>query len=71
MDERVEELCSVCLGEFEREEEVSQLLRCGHVFHFHLHCMNSWLDQNHFTCPLCRSLLDLNVAVLYGNHFMF
>ncbi|KAH7853057.1 hypothetical protein Vadar_032708 [Vaccinium darrowii] len=47
-------MCSVCLVEFEREDTVSQLPRCGHVFHEE--CIQSWLDRNHFTCPLCRSL---------------
>ncbi|KAK9286868.1 hypothetical protein L1049_015274 [Liquidambar formosana] len=55
---RVDEMCSVCLVEFEREDVVSQLSRCGHVFH--TGCIEGWLHRNHFTCPLCRSFL-LNV----------
>ncbi|XP_062080734.1 RING-H2 finger protein ATL18 [Humulus lupulus] len=48
-----EEPCSICLVEFEKEDVVSQLSKCGHVFH--IKCIERWLDSNHFTCPLCRS----------------
>ncbi|KAL5562285.1 hypothetical protein UlMin_032032 [Ulmus minor] len=50
---KVEESCSVCLVEFEKEDLVSQLSKCGHVFH--MECIEKWLDCHHFTCPLCRS----------------
>jgi RING-H2 zinc finger protein RHA1 len=56
----VEEMCSICLVEFEREDVVSQLSRCRHVFH--LHCIERWIERNHFTCPLCRSSLFSNVS---------
>ncbi|KAI4313136.1 hypothetical protein L6164_026143 [Bauhinia variegata] len=52
---KVEETCSICLVEFEGEDAVSKFGRCGHVFH--LNCIQRWLDQNNFTCPLCRSSL--------------
>lgn len=58
-NDNVEEMCSICLVEFEREDVVSQLSRCQHVFHFH--CIERWLHRNNFTCPLCRSLLFSNV----------
>lgn len=47
--------CSICLVEYAKEDLVYRLHRCAHLFH--VHCINSWLDRNHFTCPLCRSLL--------------
>ncbi|KAM7471011.1 hypothetical protein LguiA_009194 [Lonicera macranthoides] len=50
-----EEVCCVCLVEFEREDVVSQLPKCRHVFH--MGCIEGWLNRNHFSCPLCRSLL--------------
>lgn len=50
-----EEVCCVCLVEFEREDVVSQLPKCGHVFH--MGCIEGWLNRDHFSCPLCRSLL--------------
>ncbi|XP_059649954.1 RING-H2 finger protein ATL18-like [Cornus florida] len=47
-------VCSICLVEYEKEDVVSQLPKCGHLFH--MACIERWLDRNHFTCPLCRSL---------------
>lgn len=58
--------CSICLAEYQREDMVSQLLRCRHVFH--IHCIKSWLDRNQFTCPLCRDLfLHANAPRLAKN----
>lgn len=51
----VEETCSICLVEFEKEDVVCQLPRCKHVFH--MDCIEKWLERCQFTCPLCRSLL--------------
>lgn len=48
------ESCSICLAEYDGEEMVIRLPRCGHVFH--MECINSWLDRSQFTCPLCRDL---------------
>ncbi|XAR74014.1 hypothetical protein NMG60_11008165 [Bertholletia excelsa] len=45
------ETCSTCLVEFEREDDVSQLPKCGHVFHSG--CFQNWLDSDRFNCPLC------------------
>ncbi|PWA77093.1 zinc finger, RING/FYVE/PHD-type [Artemisia annua] len=55
----VDEVCSICLVEFEEEDEVSQLDKCRHVFHSC--CIERWLERDHFTCPLCRSNL-LNIS---------
>ena len=55
----VEEVCSICLVELEKEDLVSQLQKCGHVFH--MKCIEKWLDRDQFTCPLCRSFLFANV----------
>ncbi|KAL5856311.1 hypothetical protein ACOSQ4_006113 [Xanthoceras sorbifolium] len=54
-----EEMCSICLMEFDEEDVVSRVSRCGHIFH--MDCMERWLHCNHFTCPLCRSFLLINV----------
>ncbi|ERN11432.1 hypothetical protein AMTR_s00022p00051710 [Amborella trichopoda] len=49
----VDSTCSVCLGEFgEREEGVTRLKACGHVFH--VACIQRWFQLDRFTCPLCR-----------------
>ncbi|KAK3443213.1 hypothetical protein EUGRSUZ_B03280 [Eucalyptus grandis] len=50
-----EEECCVCLSRFEEEEEVSEVVRCGHVFH--KGCLERWFQNYRSnTCPLCRSL---------------
>ncbi|KAL3850890.1 hypothetical protein ACJIZ3_012772 [Penstemon smallii] len=59
MDNNEEEMCSICLMEFEKEDFVNKLPRCGHVFH--MECMEKWLDTCKFTCPICRSSLMFNV----------
>lgn len=51
--EEEEEVCAVCLSEFEGEDLVNELGRCGHVFH--VGCLEKWVDRCQFTCPLCRS----------------
>ena len=46
--------CAVCLHEFEKDEEISQVLACSHFFH--RGCLDRWLlDHNRSTCPLCRT----------------
>lgn len=51
----IDETCSICLVEFEKEHVVCQLPRCNHVFH--TECIEKWLERCQFTCPLCRSFL--------------
>ncbi|KAL2323922.1 hypothetical protein Fmac_022980 [Flemingia macrophylla] len=48
-----DEICSICLVEYEGEDAVTKLARCGHVFH--LSCIHQWIQHNQFSCPLCRS----------------
>ncbi|XP_010541821.1 PREDICTED: RING-H2 finger protein ATL74-like isoform X1 [Tarenaya hassleriana] len=43
--------CSVCLGEYHREDVLRILPYCGHSFH--VNCIDIWLQQ-HSTCPVCR-----------------
>lgn len=43
--------CRVCLARFEPESVVNRL-PCGHLFH--RACLETWLDYDHATCPLCR-----------------
>lgn len=47
--------CAVCLCEFKYDQEVRQLPHCCHIFH--RDCIDSWLDHDQKTCPLCRSSL--------------
>ncbi|XP_076894973.1 E3 ubiquitin-protein ligase RHA2A-like [Bidens hawaiensis] len=44
--------CVVCLNVFADGDHVRKL-SCRHVFH--KECLDGWLDQMNFRCPLCRS----------------
>lgn len=44
--------CTVCLSKFREGEEIRKL-RCKHSFH--KNCLDTWLQQDWATCPLCRS----------------
>ncbi|XP_048334419.2 E3 ubiquitin-protein ligase RING1 [Ziziphus jujuba] len=44
--------CSVCLSEFEEDENLRLLPKCSHAFH--LPCIDTWL-RSHKNCPLCRA----------------
>ncbi|KAL1226266.1 RING-H2 finger protein ATL64 [Cardamine amara subsp. amara] len=46
------EECSVCLSEFEEEDEGRLLPKCGHAFH--VDCIDTWF-RSRSTCPLCRA----------------
>ncbi|KAI6677443.1 hypothetical protein NL676_038239 [Syzygium grande] len=50
-----EKTCSICLVDYEGEDLVSKLHRCGHMFH--MDCIERWLERSQFTCPLCRKLV--------------
>lgn len=45
--------CCVCLSKFKDDEKVSEL-SCKHFFH--TRCLGKWFDNQHSTCPLCRSI---------------
>lgn len=46
--------CSICLGEFEKEDKVRMLPKCNHGFH--VRCIDTWL-VSHSSCPNCRNSL--------------
>lgn len=47
-----EAMCSICLCEFEEDEELRTLPECSHSFH--VPCIDMWL-YSHSTCPICRT----------------
>ena len=49
-DEEESDKCTICLSEFELEEDVRRL-PCMHLFH--VECADQWLGQNK-RCPICR-----------------
>ncbi|KAL8218493.1 hypothetical protein R6Q57_021866 [Mikania cordata] len=46
------DVCSICLDEFEKNNEKMGRLECGH--RFHEGCIKRWLLSKN-VCPLCRS----------------
>ncbi|XP_004485600.1 uncharacterized protein [Cicer arietinum] len=49
--------CSVCLSEFEENENLRLLPKCHHAFH--LPCIDTWLSS-HTNCPMCRAPIVTN-----------
>ena len=52
-----ENTCPICLVDFETEDEIITLKKCGH--YFHKDCIKDWLQKASLTCPLCRSDLEI------------
>ena len=50
--ENPEEVCSICLEDFEEAQMVASLQKCHHLFHEE--CLLKWLDVRQI-CPLCRT----------------
>lgn len=58
--------CAVCLSAFEDGEEVRKL-KCKHIFH--KDCLDTWLQQDSATCPLCRNkVLPEEIVVKFRQH---
>ncbi|XAR61112.1 hypothetical protein NMG60_11034727 [Bertholletia excelsa] len=49
--------CVVCLSDFQEQDILRVLPKCGHGFH--LDCIDVWLQSNS-NCPLCRSSISGN-----------
>ncbi|KAL9245321.1 hypothetical protein vseg_018985 [Gypsophila vaccaria] len=43
--------CSICLGEYQEQEVLRIMPKCGHSFH--VSCIDVWLMKQS-TCPVCR-----------------
>ncbi|PIN05712.1 hypothetical protein CDL12_21741 [Handroanthus impetiginosus] len=58
--------CRVCLSIYEEGDEVRKL-KCKHTFH--KGCLDTWLQQESATCPLCRTnVLPEDVVVKHRRH---
>lgn len=55
-----ENMCSVCLCEFEEGDDVRRLPDCSHSFH--APCIDMWL-YSHSNCPLCRTEMSPSPAL--------
>ena len=47
-----EEVCSICLGNYEAEQIVTHWPQCKHLFH--KGCLEYWIVKNS-TCPICKT----------------
>lgn len=52
IEEGVHQKCTICLGEYEKGEKLT-ILPCEHGFH--TDCINSWLKEYSYKCPICRN----------------
>jgi hypothetical protein len=50
-DETNNEVCAICLSDFEQNEILIKLTECHH--RFHENCLTTWIMKNVF-CPYCR-----------------
>ncbi|KAF9301372.1 hypothetical protein BGZ74_006815 [Mortierella antarctica] len=56
--ESSEELCSICLGEYETDDRI-RILPCGHEYH--AECVDIWLTHKSTHCPLCKHDLLIDI----------
>ncbi|KAG2408946.1 E3 ubiquitin-protein [Vigna angularis] len=59
-DDDEDDMCAVCLGEFEDGEELRTLPECLHSFH--VACIDPWLSSRS-SCPVCRAHATPSPAV--------
>jgi hypothetical protein len=50
-----ENLCSICLLEYNQENEIT-VLPCDARHYFHSECITQWLDR-HGDCPICKKVI--------------
>ena len=57
------EKCTICLCEYEEDEEVRRL-PCMHLFH--VQCVDQWLSTNK-RCPICRVDIEAHLTKDYSS----
>ena len=51
LDSKKEEKCSICMTDMDKDNDVCDL-PCSHTFHDD--CIQPWLTQYNYKCPICR-----------------
>ncbi|KAK9075114.1 hypothetical protein SSX86_003433 [Deinandra increscens subsp. villosa] len=49
----VDRMCFICSADYDKDDVLCQLSRCGHVFHSD--CVGKQLHRKQSSCPFCRS----------------
>ena len=49
------ETCSICLNDFQNDDEIRVILNCHHAFH--VSCIDQWIKQRNI-CPNCKTRLS-------------
>lgn len=62
-----DELCFMCMKEYKKDDVVTQLSRCGHVYH--TECLVTLINNCEFTCPFCKTSIFRNMTNI--NFFSF
>jgi len=52
-------ICSICLCEYQPNEVLRTIPECNH--YFHVNCIDGWLKTN-ATCPLCRNFPERSTS---------
>ena len=51
VENKLEEKCSICMSSIDKDEESAEL-PCTH--YFHSECIEPWLKEYNYKCPICR-----------------
>jgi hypothetical protein len=57
--------CAICFEALDQNLEA--ITSCGHIFH--IDCLDSWIKNNQYKCPLCRKKADNTIKLIYDIKF--
>jgi hypothetical protein len=57
VDVTKDDVCSICMEDFDEEGDGNKRVPCGHVYHSN--CITLWLHRCN-SCPLCRRHISLD-----------
>ena len=51
--------CVICLKKYEENDAILEL-KCDKRHYFHKECITQWVEKNHNTCPLCKTVIQID-----------